>query len=66
NFDLLALQRRGPRGRGCGWACRDASVSIYIRFSAATSDSSLRVEETARTSRRSRSYSRGGRRVWRG
>ncbi|KAI0356933.1 hypothetical protein OH77DRAFT_1400060, partial [Trametes cingulata] len=57
NFDLLAFQRRRPRGRGCGWACRDASVSVYIRFSAATSKSGLCVEKAARTSGRRRSYS---------
>ncbi|EIW53396.1 uncharacterized protein TRAVEDRAFT_31577 [Trametes versicolor FP-101664 SS1] len=56
NFDLLALQRRGPGGYRCGWACRDAAVSIQIRFCASSSDPSLCIEKTSRACRRRRSY----------
>ncbi|KAI0325505.1 hypothetical protein GY45DRAFT_1210940, partial [Cubamyces sp. BRFM 1775] len=56
NFDLLAFQRRGPCGRGCGWAGWDAPVSVHIRFYGSSSESSLSVEKAAWTCRRGRSY----------
>ncbi|KAI0634220.1 hypothetical protein C8Q77DRAFT_1110523 [Trametes polyzona] len=63
NIDLLAFQRRGPRGCRCGWACRDATVSIQIRFCASSSKGCLGVEEASRASGRSRSDAGGGRRA---